>query len=144
MTFAAVLAASSSSSTKSSGSSSDILILLVLVGLGLFLFQRRGRSRQAAKTKPSFEPGAEVMTRGGMFGTVVRVEDNVVVLEVADGVELRFLPGAIGQVVDPGTGPSVQPLEEHEDEEAEPEEESDQQTSPGVDLTKNPRPHEEE
>ena len=39
------------------------------------------------------------MTTTGMFATVIAVEDDAVVLEIAPGVEARFVSQAIGQVI---------------------------------------------
>ena len=45
------------------------------------------------------QPGQRVMTTAGMIATVVALEDNEVVLEIAPGVEARFVRQAIGQVL---------------------------------------------
>ena len=42
------------------------------------------------------------MTTGGMFGQVASVQDNIVTLQVADGVRMRFARHAIQGVVDEG------------------------------------------
>ncbi len=44
-------------------------------------------------------PGSRVRTTAGMYGTVVEVDDQDVVLEIAPGVEARFLRRAIMDVV---------------------------------------------
>ena len=93
-------------STKSSGSSAYLLIgLVVLFGLLYFVMIRpqRRRQQQAMQTQRTIEPGARVRTTAGMYATVVAVEDQDVILEVAPGVEARFMRRAIMDVVPDGT-----------------------------------------
>ena len=89
-------------STKSSGSSAYLLIgLVVLFGLLYFVMIRpqRRRQQQAQHIQRNVEPGARVRTTAGMYATVVAVEDPDVILEVAPGVEVRYMRRAIMEVV---------------------------------------------
>ena len=93
-------------SGKSGGSSAYLLIgLVVLFGLLYFVTIRpqRRRQQQAQQTQRNVEPGARVRTTAGMYATVVAVEDQDVILEVAPGVEARFMRRAIMDVVPDGT-----------------------------------------
>jgi preprotein translocase subunit YajC len=93
-------------SGKSGGSSAYLLIgLVVLFGLLYFVTIRpqRRRQQQAQQTQRNVEPGARVRTTAGMYATVVAVEDGDVILEVAPGVEARFIRRAIMDVVPDGT-----------------------------------------
>jgi preprotein translocase subunit YajC len=94
-----ILAASSSKS--SGGSYVFILAIVVLFGLLYFLTIRPQRRRQqaAAQTQSQLEPGMRVRTTAGMFATVAAVEGQEVVLEVAPGVNVRFLRRAIMDVI---------------------------------------------
>ena len=97
-----ILAASS----KSGGSSAYLLIgLVVLFGVLYFVMIRpqRRRQQQAQQTQRNVEPGARVRTTAGMYATVVAVEGQDVILEVAPGVEARFMRRAIMDVVPDGT-----------------------------------------
>ncbi len=97
-----ILAASS----KSGGSSAYLLIgLVVLFGVLYFVMIRpqRRRQQQAQQTQRDVEPGARVRTTAGMYATVVAVEGQDVILEVAPGVEARFMRRAIMDVVPDGT-----------------------------------------
>ena len=53
-------------------------------------------------------PGARVRTTAGMYATVVSVEDQDVVLEVAPGVNVRYLRRAILDVVSGAGGMPLQ------------------------------------
>jgi preprotein translocase subunit YajC len=95
----AILAAAS---TKSSGSGYIFLVaIVVLFGLLYFVTIRpqRNRQRAATQTQSQIQPGMRVRTTAGMFATVIAVEDQEVVLEVAPGVNVRFLRRAIMDVV---------------------------------------------
>ena len=94
-------------STKSSGSSAYLLIgLVVLFGLLYFVTIRpqRRRQQQAQQTQRDIVPGTRVRTTAGMYATVIAIEDQDVVLEIAPGVEARFMRRAIMDVVPDGTG----------------------------------------
>src|SRR5215469_16687601 len=99
-----ILAASSS---KSGGSSAYLLIgLVVLFGVLYFVTIRpqRRRQQQAQQTQREITPGVRVRTTAGMYATVDAVEDQDVILEVAPGVEARFMRRAIMDVVPEETG----------------------------------------
>ena len=111
-----ILAASTS---KSSGSGFFFLIIIVvLFGLLYFVTIRpqRNRQRAALQTQSQIQPGMRVRTTAGMYATVTAVEDQEVVLEVAPGVNVRFLRRAIMDVV-----PDPSAMEAEGPEPAEPE-----------------------
>src|SRR5215471_18276941 len=83
---------------KSSGSSFYFLIaIVVLFGLLYFVMIRpqRNRQRQAMQTQSQIQPGQQVRTTAGMYATVVRIDNTDVVLEIAPGVNVRYLRRAI-------------------------------------------------
>jgi preprotein translocase subunit YajC len=88
------------------------LIFLVLFG-GIFYFmlirpqKRRVQAHRALMSSLSL--GDEVVTIGGVYGTVRRLSDEDLDLEVASGVTLRVLKSAIARrvtadVPEPGGG----------------------------------------
>ncbi len=81
------------------------LILLVVVFYFLLIRPQRKRQQEAVKMQNSLTPGARVMTTTGLFGTVVAVDNEDVILEVAPGIETRWVKAAIGRVVTPGDEP---------------------------------------
>jgi preprotein translocase subunit YajC len=94
-----ILAASS----KSSGGSGYIFLVAIVVLFGLLYFvtirPQRRRQQAAAHTQNQLQPGMRVRTTAGMYATVVAVEDQDVVLEVAPGVNVRYLRRAVMDVV---------------------------------------------
>jgi preprotein translocase subunit YajC len=104
-----ILAATSSTSKSSGGSYLFLVAIVVLFGLLYFVTIRPQRRRQQAamQTQRNVVPGTRVRTTAGMYATVVAVEDQDVILEVAPGVEVRYLRRAIMEVVrdpEPETG----------------------------------------
>src|SRR5258708_11640379 len=96
-----VILAATSSTGKSAGSYLFLVAIVVLFGLLYFVTIRpqRNRQRMAQQTQRTVEPGARVRTTAGMYATVVAVEDQDVILEVAPGVEVRYLRRALLDVV---------------------------------------------
>jgi preprotein translocase subunit YajC len=87
---------------KSSGSSLTIPILIVLVFVGFYFLMirpQRRRQQQVAQQQKTVSPGARVRTTAGMYATVIEVDGDDVVLEVAPGVEVRYLKRAIMEVI---------------------------------------------
>lgn len=108
--------AAASTTSKSSGSYLFLVAIVVLFGLLYFVTIRpqRARQRAAQQTQRTVEPGAQVRTTAGMYATVVSVEDQDVVLEVAPGVHVRYLRRAIMDVVPDHSGAQFgEPEPEH-------------------------------
>jgi preprotein translocase subunit YajC len=74
-----------------------------------FLLIRPQRNRQKAQQAllSSIEVGDEVMTTGGIFGTIIEIDDEAgtVIVEIAPGTRVRMLRQGISQrfVEDQGT-----------------------------------------
>jgi preprotein translocase subunit YajC len=78
------------------------LLPVILIGVVFYflLFRpQRRRQQQQQQLQRQVQPGQRVMTTAGMIADVVAVEDDAVVLEIAPGVEVRFVKAAIGQVL---------------------------------------------
>jgi preprotein translocase subunit YajC len=91
--------------TKSSGFNPSTLILILIVVVAFYFLMIRPQQRrkqQAAQKSNNVEPGARVRTTAGMYATVVDVDGDDVILEVAPGVEVRYMKRAIMEVVSPG------------------------------------------
>jgi preprotein translocase subunit YajC len=78
------------------------LLPVILIGVVFYflLFRpQRRRQQQQAQMQRQIQPGQRVMTTAGMLADVVAVEDDAILLEIAPGVEVRFVKQAIGQVI---------------------------------------------
>jgi preprotein translocase subunit YajC len=79
-----------------------LILIALLAGAFFFMAQRsRKLQRQASDFRSSLQPGQEVMTGSGLFGTIVAVEDDIVTLETSPGVTSRWLRPAIAKAVNP-------------------------------------------
>ena len=78
-----------------------ILMIGLLFGVMYFMMIRpqQKRRREAEQMQSSIGPGDEVVTIGGLYGTVASVDDETVMLEVAPGVHERYARPAIARVV---------------------------------------------
>jgi preprotein translocase subunit YajC len=84
-----------------SGNYTFLIVIVVLFGLLYFVMIRpqRNKQRQAQAMQSQVQPGQRVRTTAGMYATVVDADDTDVVLEVAPGIQLRFLRRAIMDVL---------------------------------------------
>ncbi|MEV4752461.1 preprotein translocase subunit YajC [Streptosporangium sp. NPDC049248] len=85
------------------GSYSSLIMIALMVVVFYFLLIRPQRKRQQEQVKMqnSLAPGTGVMTTTGLFGTVVAIDADDVILEIAPGVETRWVKAAIGRVLVP-------------------------------------------
>jgi preprotein translocase subunit YajC len=90
-----------------SGISFTWVILLVLILFWVFMIvQSRRRKQQQLQQRQGMEPGTRVMLTSGIIGTLVERTPDTMVVEVADGVQLTVVPGAIARTM-PTLDPSV-------------------------------------
>jgi preprotein translocase subunit YajC len=105
-------------SNGGSGALGLLLPLLLMGGIFYFLLirpQQRQRRKQAELLQ-SLEVGDEVQTVGGMFGTIRSLDDDRVLVEIAPGVEVSFLRGAIARKLVFDDSYQEEPAEEEEEE----------------------------
>ncbi len=88
-----------------------ILALLALMWFMLIRPQRR-RQQEAQRLLEKIGVGKEIVTAGGLYGTVTAIDGDEVRLEVADGVEVRIAKRAVAGVVSEDKEPEQAPEEE--------------------------------
>ncbi|WP_170839525.1 preprotein translocase subunit YajC [Micromonospora halophytica] len=83
------------------GGLTPIIMIALLFGVMYFMMIRpqQKRRREAEAMQKALAPGDEVVTIGGLYGTVTGVDDDTVLLEVAPGVQTRYARPAIARVV---------------------------------------------
>jgi preprotein translocase subunit YajC len=94
--------AATAAAAKSSGFNPSTLILILIVVVAFYLLMIRPQQRrkqQAQQKQNTVQPGATVRTTAGMYATVVDVDGDDVILEVAPGIEVRYMKRAIMDVV---------------------------------------------
>jgi preprotein translocase subunit YajC len=87
---------------KSGGFNSQSLILILVVVVAFYLLMIRPQQRrrqQAAQKKETIQPGARVRTTAGMYATVVDVDGDDVILEIAPDIQVRYMKRAVMDVV---------------------------------------------
>ncbi|RUL91278.1 preprotein translocase subunit YajC [Verrucosispora sp. FIM060022] len=96
------------------GSFTPILMIALLFGVMYFMMIRpqQKRRREAEAMQSGLSIGDEVVTIGGLYGTVSGVEDDSVLLEVAPGVQTRYARPAIARVVTKAERPTEPVAEE--------------------------------
>src|SRR5438105_2769231 len=97
-----MLALGSASAASGQTASNPIgLLLPIVLLLGVFYFmlirpqQRRSRSQRSLMD--SLSVGDDVITIGGMHGTITEIDDDSILLEVAPEIEIRFIRSAISR-----------------------------------------------
>ncbi|NLI14163.1 hypothetical protein Pmgp_03154 [Pelotomaculum propionicicum] len=86
------------------GNNSQMLSVLYIVGLFAILYFLMIRPQQQRQKKHqemvrNIKTDDRVITIGGIYGTIVKIKDNSVVIKVADNVRIEFLKTAISQVI---------------------------------------------
>ena len=115
----------------SSGSSFFLLIILAFVVLYLIVVRpQKRRQLQQKQLLDELQVGDEVLTAGGIYGTIKRLEEERVTVEIAPQLEVSVARRAIaGVTVEPEPDEPEQADEPEDDEEPEHDEGSETQTS---------------
>ena len=87
------------------GMLSTLLFPVILIAIMYFLMIRPQMKRQKEHRAmlDKLAKGDEVITNGGIAGTVVGIGENFFTVEVASGVQLKLQRGAITSVLPKGT-----------------------------------------
>ncbi len=83
---------------------SQMLSVLYIVGLFAILYFLMIRPQQQRQKKHqemvrNIKPDERVVTIGGIYGTIVKIKENSVIIKVADNVRIELLKTAISQVI---------------------------------------------
>ncbi|MHA7264140.1 preprotein translocase subunit YajC [Arthrobacter sp. TMN-37] len=103
--FANVVASTATGAGDAAGSSFDIFNLILPLALAFLIFsmfrRQRKAKQQVTEMRSQMEPGAEVMTQFGLFGTIVSIdqENNKAVIELSPGNTATVHTQALTKVV---------------------------------------------
>jgi len=83
------------------GGSFGLIMIVLLIAAMYFLMIRpqQKRRRESVQMQGTLRPGDEIVTIGGLYGTVTAVDDETLTLETSPGVTSRYARGAVGRVV---------------------------------------------
>ena len=77
-----------------------IFILVLLVGMWFLLIRpQRRRQMESQRLLQSLAVGKEIVTAGGLYGTIMALDDDEARVKIADGVEVRIAKRAIAGVL---------------------------------------------
>lgn len=90
---------------QSAPDSGGFMQTIILFGLIFVIFyfmiirpqQKRQKERQ--KMLDALEKGDKILTAGGIYGTVVGIEDKMVLVQIADNVKVKVERGSVGSVL---------------------------------------------
>ena len=102
-----------------------LIIMVLMLGVMYVLMIRPQRQRQAQQQSmiDGATVGDDVLTTGGIYGTITEVESDDIVVEIASGVTVHMTRRGIAAVLPP---------EDEEDEEVEELEDADEQDESAV------------
>ena len=94
-----------STTTTGGGGYSFLILLVALFGAMYFLMirpQKRQRVQQQMLLN-SLEVGDDVMTAGGIFGTIVEIDEDedVFTVEIAPGTRIRMVRAGVSRKISP-------------------------------------------
>jgi preprotein translocase subunit YajC len=81
----------------------------------LFVVIPRRRLRAVEALQSQLAEGDEIMTTGGLFGRITRLEQDTLELEIAPGTVVRFARGAVSRRMGDTAMPDAPPADETTD-----------------------------
>jgi preprotein translocase subunit YajC len=78
-----------------------LMVLLLVVFYVLAIRPQRQRQAKHQSTIDALGVGDDVLTTGGIYGTVTQAEDDDLVVEIADGVSVHMTRRGIAAVLPP-------------------------------------------
>jgi preprotein translocase subunit YajC len=102
--LAAVLAMAGTPGGGTGGQASwySTLVPLVIIFAIFYFLMIRPQQKQQKKHREmlsTMKKGDKVITRGGMHGTICGITENIVTIEVAENVKIKFSREAVAAVV---------------------------------------------
>lgn len=103
--IAEAMAADPAAGAQQPGGLTSFLPLIILFAVFYFLLIRpqSKRAKEHKKMVADLAKGDEVVTNGGILGSITEIDDNYVTLKIADGVEIKVQRPSISTSVPKGT-----------------------------------------
>lgn len=74
-------------------------IAIIFVFYFLLIRPQQKRSKEHQNLLSTLKEGDKVITSSGIYGTIVKVEENAFVIEIADRVRIKMAKGHISSIV---------------------------------------------
>jgi preprotein translocase subunit YajC len=83
---------------------SSLLMLALMFGIFYFFLIRPQQTQQKKRREmlDSLRKGNTVITIGGVYGQIVEVKDDSLIIQIADNVRIRTVRGAVNSVLGKG------------------------------------------
>jgi preprotein translocase subunit YajC len=91
-----------------------IIVVMFVVMYFLAIRPQQKRQRAAQDLLSRVAPGDEIVTVGGIYGDVIEVHDDRVVLEIAEDIQIEVARRAVAQIIAPEVEGSAEALHELE------------------------------
>ena len=80
----------------------SLVPLVIMFGIFYFLLIRpqQKKAKEHKALLEALKKGDQVVTAGGMHGKISAVEDNVVIIEVANNVNIKFNKAHVAAIID--------------------------------------------
>ncbi len=75
-----------------------LMIVIMVVFVVIMIVPQKKREKKIKEMLANIKPGNKVRTIGGIYGKVVAVNDDRVIVESAEGTQIEFAKGAISTV----------------------------------------------
>ena len=88
---------------------STLIMFALIIAIFYFLILRPQQKRQKDRQKllETLKKGDKVLTAGGMYGTIAGIDEKTVLIQVADGVKMKFERSSVTSILkeaEPDTG----------------------------------------
>jgi preprotein translocase subunit YajC len=77
-----------------------VLGILLLAFWFILVRPQRSRAREQQELIHDLEPGDEIVSAGGFYGTITEIEGDVLHVEIAPGLIVRMARGAVAGIVE--------------------------------------------
>lgn len=79
---------------------SSIYILIIAFFIGYSVYSNKKRKEKAKKLYEDLKIGKKIITIGGIYGVINKIEENTVEIKVDDNTNIKFSKSAISKVLD--------------------------------------------
>ena len=91
-----ILQAAQAASAQGGGMSMWIMLALIFVVMWFFMIRpQRKQQKELQAFRDGLKKGDKVVTIGGIFGTIVEVKEDTVLMEIDNGVKIRVSKQAL-------------------------------------------------
>jgi len=72
------------------------IVLIMVIFYVLLILPAQKRQKKVTQMLSELKNGDKVITTGGVYGTIVGIEDDAIQLRIADQVKIKVLRSAVG------------------------------------------------